>query len=121
MSTFISKAGSGSCATYSSSAQCSATDYYNADNYWYISTTSVYVHGWGTVYTDSGYGYVFLEAASNNVLYNIHWDISYDSPSSDAMSYGSQVNFYGGQAINDYLYLCARTSNGAEGGISASW
>lgn len=124
MNSFISKAGSGSCSTSGNSAQCSGTDYYNVDQLLYVSGSGyISLYGWGTVsVAPPDNGYVFLEAVTDN-LYGIHWDVSYDNPGSDAQSYGSQVNFYGGLPISTSgtLYLCARTSNGANGGISASW
>ena|SRR5215217_4021489 len=127
MSSVISKAGSGSCSTSGSSAQCSGTDYYNVDNTYYVTTSgSLSLHGWGTVNYWNPYGYVFLEAVwSLSGPHNSqHWDISYDSPSSDAQSYGSQINLYcypSSVPTSATLYLCSRTSDGAEGGISASW
>lgn len=128
MCSVISKAGSGSCSTSGSSAQCSGYDYNNSDNYFYITTSgNLSLHGWGTVsVAPPDNGYVFLEAVwSLSGPHNSqHWDISYDSSSSDAQSYGSQVNLYcyaSGVPTSATLYLCARTSNGAEGGISVSW
>ncbi len=129
MSSVISKAGSGSCSTSGSSAQCSGYDYNNSDNTYYITTSgNLWLHGWGTVsVAPPDNGYVFLEAVWSLLggpCYSQHWDISYDSSSSDAQSYGSQIDFYryvDNATTSTTLYICARTSNGANGGISVSW
>lgn len=132
ISSLVSKAGSGSCTLNSSvsgSAQCSTSDYNNSSGLWYISGTSnwVSVHGWGTVNSWAPENnYLIIESVTGSeysAYAGYHWDISYDNSFSDAQSYGSQVDFYGSLPTDHVgtLYLCVRSSNGADGGVYASW